>query len=74
MPGLLPRIPNSTEQVQVDNMFTILPALSFISCCALLSSFLRRADFKCRNALGLDYTDLTHFCFSVALYMYILAL
>ena len=29
---------------------------------------------KCRNALGLDFTALTHLCFSVALYMYILAL
>ena len=28
----------------------------------------------CRNALGIDFTALTHLCFSVAHYMYILAL
>ena len=31
------------------------------------------STLKCRNALGLDFTALTRKCFSVALYMYILA-
>ena len=30
--------------------------------------------FKCGNAFGFDLTALTHLCFSVALYMYILAI
>ena len=32
------------------------------------------STLKCRNALGFDFTALTHLCFSVALYMYILRL
>ena len=32
------------------------------------------STLKCRNALGFDFTALLHLCFSVALYMHILAL
>ena len=36
-------------------------------------NFLDRVDFKVSQRLGLwDFTALTHLCFSVALYMYIL--
>ena len=38
------------------------------------SIFKTGLTLKCRIALGLDFSDLTHLCFSVALYMYILRL
>ena len=43
----------------------------------LIKSFIHfytGSTLKCRNALGFNFTALTHLCFSVALYMYILAL
>ena len=40
----------------------------------VLSIFKTGSTLKRRNALGFDFTALTHLCFSVALYMYILAL
>ena len=37
-----------------------------------LIDFKTVSTFKCRNALGVDFTALTHICFSVVLYMCIL--
>ena len=37
-----------------------------------LIDFKTVSTFMCRNALGFDFTALTHFCFSVVLYMCIL--
>ena len=37
-------------------------------------NFKTGSTLKCWDALGFDFTSLTHLCFSVALYIYILAL
>ena len=45
-----------------------------LACLKTVSSIFRTGStLKCRNASGLDFTALTHLCFSVALYTYLLA-
>ena len=63
------------SQDGVEMGVPLLPLPFHTSSFSTVSSIIKTGSIlKYRNALCLDFTALTHLCFSVALYIYILAL